>query len=32
MEPDHTHSMNSFFAGIGGFDLGFENAGFEISY
>lgn len=24
--------MNSFFAGIGGFDLGFENAGFKISY
>lgn len=32
MEPNHSLHMNSFFAGIGGFDLGFENAGFEISY
>ncbi len=24
--------MNSFFAGIDGFDLGFENAGFDIGY
>lgn len=32
METNHIHTMNSFFAGIGGFDLGFENAGFKISY
>ncbi|WP_369873045.1 DNA cytosine methyltransferase [Adlercreutzia muris] len=32
MELDRTPKMNSFFAGIGGFDLGFENAGFDISY
>ncbi len=32
MEPNHSLHTNSFFAGIGGFDLGFENTGFEISY
>ena len=31
MEPNHTPNMNSFFAGIAGFDLGFENAGFKVS-
>ena len=27
-----TYRVNSFFAGIGGFDIGFENAGFKTGY
>ena len=26
------YKVNSFFAGIGGFDLGFENQGFQTEY
>lgn len=29
---DNPYNVNSFFAGIGGFDLGFERAGFATSF
>ncbi|WP_418381860.1 DNA cytosine methyltransferase [Adlercreutzia sp.] len=32
MIADNSYNVNSFFAGIGGFDLGFEKAGFSNSF
>lgn len=32
MTADNPYNVNSFFAGIGGFDLGFERAGFSTSF
>lgn len=32
MTADNLYNVNSFFAGIGGFDLGFEQAGFSTSF
>ena len=32
LEKGQTLTINSFFAGIGGFDLGFQNAGFVPQY
>ena len=30
-ESSHNHTVASFFSGIGGFDIGFENAGFRVT-
>ena len=32
MREKRKHTVNSFFAGIGGFDLAFEKSGFQVNF